>query len=241
MKTDGLIDNRNIDLWNTLSKEFEIDIARTEQGNYSVYTKSGKATIFIPTNKVNCASFTHELLHIYMKKKDVFVGGGLKLHVMADEGVLSKFMSDYLIEHIGNSLEHIKMLPEFFKMGFDREDFISDYWTNKLSEDDLKLIKKHFRKKRLFERETFNSKVIDFYIGKCFAAKACPNQTYNYEKGLNELKLIDTDLYTVLQKFIRGWDKFDFDDTDPLTGGYHDILFDFITGLTEWGIKKRIV
>ena len=85
METYGLIDKRNIDLWETLNKEFEISIVRQNQDTYSVYTRSGKATISIPLDKADCASFTHELLHIYMKKKEVFIGGGLKLSVMGDD------------------------------------------------------------------------------------------------------------------------------------------------------------
>lgn len=240
MEIDGLIDNRNFDLWNSLTNDFEINVVREKRQTYSVYTKSGKATIFIPLDNVDSASFTHELLHIYMKKKEVYIGGGLKLSVMRDD-TLSKFISDDLTEHIGNSLEHIKMLPEFLRMGFNREDFISDYSTNKLTESDLKSIKRYFKAKSLFQQEKYNSKAIDFYIGKYFAAKSCPNLTFNYNKGLTELASIDKELYSVLEKFMKDWDKFDYNDTDPITGSYHDILLNFTDGLTEWGKGKKVV
>lgn len=150
-------------------------------------------------------------------------------------------MSEDLIEHIGNCLEHIKMLPIFLEMGFNREDFISDYSENKLTEENLKSIKRLFKSKILFQREKYDSKAIDFFIGKYFAVKACPNLTYNYDKGLNELGRIDTDLYFVLNKFMKNWDMFDYNDTDPITGGYRDILFDFVNGLTEWSKGKSVV
>jgi hypothetical protein len=240
METYGLIDNRNIDLWETLNKEFEITIVTEDRDTYAVYTRSGKATISIPIDKADSSSFTHELLQIYMKKKEVFIGGGLKLSVMGDD-VLSKFMSEDLIEHIGNSLEHIKMLPLFLEMSFNREEFISDYLINKLTDENLKSIKRFFKSKSLFQREKYNSKAVDFFIGKYFAVKACPNLTYNYDKGLNELGRIDADLYSVLEKFMKSWDMFDYNNTDPITGGYHDILFDFVSGLTEWSKGKSVV
>jgi hypothetical protein len=240
METYGLIDNRNVDLWNALTKEFEIDIVREKRETCSVYTKNNKATISIPLAGVSCASFTHELLHIYMKKKEVFIGGGLKHYVMGND-VLSKFISGELTEHIGNCLEHIKMLPEFLRMGFDRKDFISDYSTNKLTDDDLKTLKKYFKTKRLFQQQEYNAIAVDFYIGKYFAATACPNLAYNYHKGLNELAGIDTDLYAVLDKFMADWDRFDYNDTDPITGGYHHILSGFVNNLTEWAKERGIV
>jgi hypothetical protein len=175
-----------------------------------------------------------------MKKKEIFIGGGLKIKVMGDD-ILSKFISDDLTEHIGNCLEHVKMLPEFLKMGFNREDFISDYSINKLTDEDLKLIKKFFKTKSLFQREKYNSKAIDLYIGKYFSAKSCPNLTYNYDKGLNELACINADLYSVLASFMNNWELFDYNDNDPITGGYRQILLDFVNGLTEWGKEKRVV
>ena len=37
------------------------------------------------------------------------------------------------------------------------------------------------------------------------------------------------------------WEKFDYKNTDPITGGYHSILFEFIEQLREWVQTKKFV
>ncbi len=239
MDTAGLVDNRNLELWTTLNTKFQIDIIKEDRDSHSVFTKNGKATIRVPLNP-QVSAFTHELLHIYLTLKEVYIGGAIALHVKED-AILSKFMSDNLTTHIGNCLEHIKMLPEYLKMGFKREDFILDYSVDKLTDEELRSIRKHFKTKPIFQKEQFNSKAIDLYIGKYFAIKACPNLTFNYESGLNELKKIDSELYSILEIFITGWDKYDYNESDLITGGYNDIVLDLATGLSDWGLNKRIV
>lgn len=239
MNLDGLIDRRNLELWTTLKSKFEIEIIKENRDTHSVFTKKDKATIRVPF-RPSIDSFTHELLHIFMKLKDIYVGGTITLHVKEDP-ILSKFMSDNLTEHIGNCLEHIKMLPEFLKMGFKREEFIFDYHVNKLTEKELDSIKRHFRRKPLFQKEQFYSKAIDLYIGKYFAVKACPNKSFPYDKGQEELRELDNELYSILDRFMTGWEKFDYNDSDIITGGYNDIVLDLATGLSDWGRDKRIV
>jgi hypothetical protein len=143
MDTKRLIDFRNIDLWNTLSKEREIKIQREKVNNYSAFSKDNKTTIYVPLDNEDPASFTHELLHVFLRTKDVYIGAGLQISIK-DSKVLSKIFSDKLIEHIGNCLDHIKMYPEFVKLGYNPEEFLSDYSENKLTNDEIFNIKKHF-------------------------------------------------------------------------------------------------
>ena len=77
METKGLIDTRNIDLWNTISKVREISIQRENQDNYSAFSKDNKTTIYIPLDNNDPASFTHELLHVFLRTKDIYIGAGL--------------------------------------------------------------------------------------------------------------------------------------------------------------------
>ena len=42
---------------------------------------------------------------------------------------------------------------------------------------------------------------------------------------------IDPGLFQILETFLNDWKSFDYNDTDPITGNYHSLLFDFIENL----------
>jgi hypothetical protein len=239
MDINGLIDSRNIDLWYALSKVREISIKRENVNTYSAFSKDNKTTIYIPLNHTDPASFTHELLHVFLRTKDVYIGAGLQISVKESK-VLSKIFSEKLIEHIGNCLDHIKMYPEFVKLGYNPEEFLSDYSENKLTNDEILNIKKYFVRTGFFKKAIYNKSAIDVFIGKYFAAISCPNKTFEYTRQLLDLKHIDSDLYCILDRFITSWMSFDYNDNDPLTSGYHTLLFDFIESLENWTTGKLI-
>jgi hypothetical protein len=55
-----------------------------------------------------------------------------------------------------------------------------------------------------------------------------------------ELKNIDFDLFHILDTFLNDWKNFDYEDTNPITGSYHSLLFDFIENLEKWTNGKTI-
>lgn len=238
MDTNGLIDNRNLELWNSLKTVYDIEIRKEKRPDYLAFSKSCKTIISVPFDNIDTASFTHELLHIYLRTKEVFIGGGLTLSIKKSEK-LSRIFSDDLIDHIGNCLDHIKMLPEFLNLGFDEKDFLSDYSANKLTDEEILKIKKHYTTTILFKK-IYNASAIDFFIGKYFAANSCPNKSYDYQSQLNKLEKIDHELFQILETFLISWKNFDYNDTDPIKGSYHLILFDFIENLEKWTEGKTI-
>lgn len=238
MDTNGLIENRNLELWNSLRLIHEIEIRKEKRPDYHAFSKSGKTIISVPFDCLDTASFTHELLHVYLRTKQVFIGGQLKLSIKKNKK-LSKIFSGYLIAHIGNCLDHIKMLPEFLKLGYNESDFLSDYSVNKLTAEEISRIKKHFTTCLLFKK-VYNASAIDFFIGKYFAANSCSNKSYDYNSQLSELKKIDPDLFQILETIMTDWKNFDYNDTDPITGSYHSILLDFIDNMEKWSDGKTI-
>ncbi len=238
MDTNGLIDNRNLELWNSLRTVHDIEIHKETRSDYLAYSKSCKTIISVPFDNLDAASFTHELLHIYLRTKKVFIGGGLTRSIKESEK-LSKIFSDNLVNHIGNCLDHIKMLPEFLKLGYSESDFLSDYSVNKLTADEISKIKSHYSASILFKK-IYNTSAVDLFIGKYFAANSCSNKSYDYQRQLNELKKIDPDLFQILETFLTDWKNFDYNDTDPITGSYLSLLFDFIDSLEKWTDGKTI-
>ena len=79
MDTQFLIDNRNKELWESLNKTHDCSISFVNHTNeYGCFTKGKTAVIYVPESNKQPDSFTHELLHIFLKQKEVFIGGGLK-------------------------------------------------------------------------------------------------------------------------------------------------------------------
>lgn len=238
MDTNGLLDNRNLGLWNSLIMIHDIGIRKANRPDYLALSESGRTTIFVPHDNINPAYFTHELLHIYLRTKGVFIGGALALSIKESK-ILSRILSDNLIHHIGNCLDHIKMLPKFLDLGFNESDFLSDYSVNKLTDDDLLKIKRHYMAPITSEK-VYNASAVDHFIGKYFAASSCPNRSYDYARQLKKLEIIDPDLFEILETFLIDWKNLDYNDTDPTPGSYNLLLFNFIENLKAWTNEKTI-
>lgn len=233
---EGLIDNKNINLWKEVCKAYEIVIQKEDRIDYAVWSENEKSVIYVPENNLSSSSFTHELLHIYLKTKKVFVGGGLTLSVKENLS-LSKIFSEDLLDHISNCLEHTKMIPIFLDLGYKIDEFISDYHENKLTNENLSILRSCFKLPSTFSAK-YNAACIDYYIAKYFAAKACPNPVFDYYLQINELKHIDPDLFNILESFWESWINYDYDE---LHSSYHSFLFDFTDGLERWVEDKVII
>lgn len=227
-----------MELWNSLKSVLDIEIRKEKRPDYLAFSKNGKTIISVPFDNIDPASFTHELILIYLRTKDFFISGGLALSIKESEK-LSRIFSDDLIDHIVNCLDHIKMLPEFLILGFNEKDFLSDYSVNKLTDEEIFKIKKHYTTTILFKK-IYNASAIDFFIGKYFAANTCPNKSYDYQSQLKKIEKIDPELFQILETFLANWKNFDYNDTDPINGSYHILLFGFIENLEKWTEGKTI-
>jgi hypothetical protein len=128
------------------------------------------------------------------------------------------------------------MLPIFLELGYKIDEFILDYTQNKLTDENISFLKCQFKIESIF-RTRYNAAGIDYYIGKYFAVKACPNQTYNYSIQLKELKQIDPDLFNILESFWESWGNYDY--TEKFAN-HHSFLINFTEGLERWVTDKKI-
>ena len=138
-----LIDYRNESLWTELQKRFNITFENSESSEYSCFSINDDITFYIVPDNLSKEFFTHEMLHVYLRMKDCYIGAGLK-HTIKQSKILSAIMSDILIEHMGNCLDHIKMLPIYLDMGFNREKFLLDYDIHKCSDNELWFLKMNY-------------------------------------------------------------------------------------------------
>ena len=230
-----LIDDRNKELWEFCNSNAKIEITFTNVDECEVYSQGDKHYINISSRQLNSASFTHELLHVYLSIKDVHVGGAL--YWALNKAQINHIFTTALREHVSNCLNHIKMLSLYLDMRYDIKSFIADYQVDKFTEDDAKRLKDNFK---LFTG-VYKAKAIDFYIGKFFAMKACPNHEYDYSTGYNLLNELAPNLFCVLEKCIKEWNDYDYTVKDSLSEGYREIAYNLVNGIKQWSLYKIII
>lgn len=230
-----LLEDRNISLWRTLQKTENIFIMVGKYDSYGVYSVNKKHTIYIQQDNLHSASFTHELLHIYLFQQNVYVGGILTLEAYSDIN-LQKIFSNELLDHITNSLNHLKMLPIFLDLGYNVDEFISDYNVDKSNNPNFDLIKQYFTFNHS-GKKVYLDKAIDCYIGCYFAAKSCPNKTFDYTELYKDLKTIDENLIAILDIFVHEWSEYDYEDK---SSSYRTSVINFMKNMKEWCGNKQI-
>ncbi len=229
--TNKLLDKRNKDLWHELNTKFRIRLEESFEPNYITNFNKNLVIIYVDIKNLTPAPFTHELLHIQLKSKKIFTIDDLHKKIEPNDKVNYLF-SIALKEHIGNCLEHIKILPKFINLGFRNNDFLSDFSTPKMTLKELNTLQLHFKNK-----EFYNKDAIDFFIGKFIAMKACNNRLFNYNRYYIEFARLDKILFTLLDDFWSDWLTFDIDNPNDT----YDEIFDFfIDDIHNW-IKDKII
>ncbi len=223
-----LIDLRNEKLWNALNENYNISFAESHNGEYGCYCKE-KDVIFYVDNKNYCKdSFTHEMLHVFLKLKNNYIAASLEMTVRQSK-ILSSAISFQLLEHMGNCLDHIKMLPLYLDLGFNRTKFISDYNVNKCNIDELNTLRKLYRTGKFI-----NSKAFDFYIGKLISILADPNPNLDYSSQIKALKKIDSLLFQIVDETVKHWKQIKIDEREIFDDDHRSVITEFYEKMKKW-------
>jgi hypothetical protein len=237
VQIDNLLDEKNKMLWFKLQEQCTINVEYHSYSWYSVYSQNDTHTVYVPLGEaLGCAAFAHELLHIEIRNKEMELPAGIKYLIWGSPSITMCFTDD-LIAHMINCFNHIKMLPEFLKLGYRPDEFISDYLENKFTDFEAYNIVSNYYNKAT---DIYNSVAIDYYIGKYIAVKACPNTSFNYSKNLQSLNDLDSNLFTVLEKFHSEWSAYD-KATASIVVDPHSIASDFIENMEKWSNGKVIL
>lgn len=192
------IDKRNTSLWESLNSKNNIVLKESFEDNYIINFNQNIITIYIDKNNPNPASFTHELLHIKIKDEGFNVGEILNTQI--DKFIELRFISKPLKDHLSNCMEHVKMIDIFTALGFHRKEFLSDYKLKKMTFFEL------INLRLMWQNQTkIQSQSMDYYIGKFFAIKACPNLKFSYSRALRTFKIISPELYDILDFYWEAW------------------------------------
>lgn len=231
---NDLLDLRNQKLWDSIQEKYNVSIESRFGGNYGCYSQNDNIIFFIDSNNLCKDSFTHELLHIYLRLKEFYIGASLKLTVRGSR-ILSNIMSDRLLEHMGNCLDHVKMLPIYLEMGFDRKKFIVDYNIYKCTNEELQEIKKYYRTGR-----KINISVVDSYIGRIVSIIADPNDEFDYSKDIVELRKIDPFLYQIIEKLFNDCREIKLENRSIFENDDHAVVFNFYKNMKTWMSNNKI-
>jgi hypothetical protein len=222
-----LVDERNEALWQHVKKHKTVTL-QFHPHPYQVNIKGNAATFLIKNNNYCVDSFTHELLHADISIREVYIYAHL-CRVFTSDTFLSAIFSDDLLVHISNVMGHVKMLPKYLELGFDRVKFIDDYHTPKCTMKDANLIAVYFKSNRALWKIG-----VDRYVGKYFAIRACPNPTISYIECLAKLNTIDPALFQILDNCWHSWLAHDIESYDVIDNNYHDVLDELYFGLIKW-------
>lgn len=230
----GLIDSRNENIWKEISDKYEIKMIPISGEEHSVFSKGDEVSFFVPAGPADPDSFTHEMLHVYLRSKGIHIGANLKLTIGASQ-IMSRLMTPALVEHVGNILDHIKMYPIYESLGYDPKKFILDYDKFKCDPQEIKLIQQHFK-----VSGNYNSVAVDAFIGRYFSVKGDFNKSFDYSDCLAKLEKVDAKLFETLELFHDEWVDFDIN-TEDLFYSYRDVVSNFYTDMKQWITGKKIL
>jgi len=229
-----LIDERNENLWNLIQENHKIKFEDSLSNEYACYSQGNNITFYIDRNDLRKDSFTHEMLHVYMRIKEFYFGSSLT-NTLAGHKLLSSIISAELIEHIGNCLDHIKMLPIYLEMGFDRKKFILDYDLYKCTNEEISQFKKFYR-----TGNKINTQVVDPYIGRIISILADPNDKFNYSKDIEKLKKIDPLLFQIIERLINHTKQLKVENRELFDDNYLTVIGNFYENLKKWISYNKI-
>ncbi|MNJ86509.1 hypothetical protein D3C87_40090 [compost metagenome] len=221
LKRKGLLDSRNIHLWNDVSKAYKIKIFKADNQEYSVNYSNGLVTFRYDPSDINADSFAHELLHIHLRMQGCLVGEDLKSLIIPNQE-LSRILSFKLIEHIANCLDHVKMLPIYLELNYKRERFIQDYFIPKCNTQEADGIAEYYR-----HDGKIRPKLVDVYVGTLFSIFANPNDEIDHSNELKILSMIDPIMFQISKRMFEAWKEVPMNDYDL-------ILSDYLNELKLW-------
>jgi len=231
-KFKNLLDTRNADLFNVMAQQYNLEIKEAEKPGYATSFDERDVTIEVDMEDLNPHSFTHELLHIYLKSQDVMIAEDIKKWVKKNISV-SDIFSASLQEHLGNCLEHEKMLPLYLERGFRNDRFVRDFNKKVMEEDELQELQQKYEQEGIYNRD-----LVDNYISKFYSMKTSNNPEYNYYDFFKAFEIIDPQLYRSLDSFWEAWLQFRLEDPKEK---YQSSLDNLFSNLVKWKKEKSVV
>jgi hypothetical protein len=219
MKVDKYLDDRNTELWKYLNTKFRIKIRNTSNKYASCFAKNNNVKIFLNPEISTSSCLTHELLHVWIRDKDIYIGAGLQSTITSNY-ILNQIFSDNLIDQLGDWFDHIKIYPKFIDLGYDKSTFLSDNNVVKFSVQEALRIHDKYRENGLIDLV-----MVDLFIAKYFSSKADISSGHDYSESLEILEKTDSDLFRILDRIWQKWEEVDIDNKNNDGTSYHEVCY----------------
>jgi len=221
------LNNQNIELWNQLNSQFDFRLIYSDKEiSWRVNTESNPIEIYTSSKTPNIASFTHELLHVYIESKGMSSSKDV-LHSIFGSDSFQILTTKALFAKIHNYCSHTKMFPYFIKMGFAENLFLSDRISINIL--DYNILKVMFSVKK-----TGAMAVTDF-IGNTMALfndNDLANRKYTL-KSIANLQKLNFSLFKIVEDFNIQWRN-----SEDLNLALYFKEFD--NALNKWLVENKI-
>jgi len=224
-----LLDKRNIGIWEATTTVFPVAVEQHSRTHYAFQFTEQRGTIFLSAADWHVEPFTHQLLHLYLRTKKIFLTEWL-VRQLREEPLLHWTFSESLFEQIGDHLEHTHMLPLFLEAGLDRYRFIPDFKAPICNPMLLQLIEGGLHK------EIPSIISADLFIRTFIRIKCHPDNIVHYGFYLQRLKNINSALHFLLQRFYEQWESYTITNYHPDHYSYTSFCADFIHELGAWSV-----
>lgn len=230
--------NNKILFEDLISTGYVIDVKLRFRGSAGVFTHGKTATIYLNRFQQDPSSFAHELLHVQFKYESGLEIGNMFYRHLPYDLQEKKLVKKRLYSHLGNMFEHVKIYPNFLKMSYQSNDFLSDNFKDKFLIKDAITLSKGFCQNNRYSRYFF-----DMYVGKFFVVKADVSSYIDYTSQLNILKEIDSDLFRILDSLLNNWLLYTVNTEDKAknTEIFEEMLDEFYQNLYQWAEPKRFI
>lgn len=219
------LNHQNIGIFDKVSNKYNIKLFLDSSLNS--WLVDNNQVIWTPKDNLNIASFTHELLHIYLDYLGICSKKFIFKELFCVDVLIS--LNRGLFDHVYNVSSHKKMYPYFREIGFKDEEFVQSTgpFVKKIDFFIIKLFKK---------LNIFPKLWISQYIGHFFSLKNDVRADYNKYNRMFLCKLarLDPSLYQIIYSFDSNWAK----QTIYYCEENYKQLSD---GLYYWLKKKKII
>lgn len=227
LRVEDYLDDKNRELYSFVNDSLQLTIKKHYEPDYGIYTIRKEATIYVPDEEPNPASFTHELLHAKLWIKQIYCSPKLSVSGFPK---LAEMFSDNLCNHFSNVLEHKLMLPEFLALGYEERAFLADFNVPCLDSETISNLLYGLK-----SQDSYYAPGVDKFIGYYLAARLNCLSFADYTKELEVLREAEPELTKIIDDLAERWEKYDMaNEGNILEDSCMEIVSDFVFTLNDW-------
>lgn len=216
MNIEQCLDNRNKDFYiENIASNLNVTLISSETNSnvwQAIYRDNDKNAFIVAGNDFpNIESFTHEMLHLYL-----FVNGfntfGLTSILFYEKLNRNLIESKKTINGISNAISHYKMLPIFIEELKMEKDLFFPSQIQYVNNNLLTNLEENFKNDLANRPNHFTNFIRHFFDIRYHFSHNLEKEYSNYKE---RLKVIDNELFNILNRSCETWEKSEgFDNTD---------------------------